>query len=148
VANQANVGQGYYVLTIWANAGGANPPDVRSYFKNTYGEDTLANVGQATAGLNFASLEAAFKDEIDAGASPAQPTLADINSGLLKVGGELPSVFSTVKDVVSEDASAVASFSLTSLKVLAVVAIVGGIAYILYTTGAFRHVAAKAAKRG
>lgn len=135
-------GQGYYVLTEWASAGGANAAAVRTAFKNTYGEDMITLIGSSTHGLDFGAFMQAASRRIDAGASPDAPTLADINGAILEAGGSTPGLLGSIGkgleatgQVLKEDVTAVAGFSLSALKYLAIIAVVGGAAYIAYQAG-------------
>lgn len=132
---------GYYILSLWASAGGANGADVRANFLKTYGIDTITNIGKASRGLNYGSLQSFFRDLIDEGASQSSPSLGDVNNAIITVGGEGVSFFeaasgaiSDTKEAVSEVAGAAFSFS----KILLVAVIVGGVVYIGWSTGILR----------
>jgi uncharacterized ion transporter superfamily protein YfcC len=134
-------GNGLYFFTLWADVAGVSGATLRQWAVENFGESYITDLGKFNRGINFGELKKQFQESIDGGASRTMPTRADINGALIKAAGYTPSVFSVTADVIKEDAAAIADFSLASLKVLAVVAIVGGVAYILFTTGAFRRAA-------
>lgn len=131
--------QGYYVLTVWAAAGDANAATVRSNFKAQYGEDVITNIGSGVGGLSYSTLQQVFRDSIDNGADPENPTLAQINGGILKAGGTTPSILSSVVSGVSDAAketgqaaAVVAGGTLTALKYLSIIVAVGGAFYLAW----------------
>lgn len=132
---------GYYILTLWASASGANAADVRANFSKMYGVETITNIGKSSRGLNYGSLQSFFRDLVDNGASTDSPSLGDINNGIITVGGDGVSFFEAASGAISDTTKAVGDvagevFSLS--KILLVAVIVGGVVYIGWSTGALR----------
>lgn len=91
--------KGLYVLTVWATAADVSAATVRTNFVNRYGKAEVESLGVKQQGLNYAKMADVFQDLQDDGASLENPTMADINTALLTLGGTPPSTIEILGDV-------------------------------------------------
>lgn len=138
-------GDGYYMLTLWANAGGVSGATVRSNFKNRYGEAIIDEIGRATPGLFYGEVSSAMEDAIDDGASKENPTVLDIKNAMLKASGYTPGLFSTILSetpkAITSAVENVGSYSKWIVVGLVAVAVIYGLANAKNITGAFKGAA-------
>lgn len=110
-----DLGSGYYMLTLWADAAGVSGAAVRANFKATYGESVIEEIGRATHGLFYGEVSSAMREMIDDGASKLSPTSINIKNAMLKASGYAPGLFSTIvketPKAIVDGVSNVAGFS-------------------------------------
>lgn len=145
-----NYSFGVYLLQLWADAAGTDRPTLVAYYKGKYGQDAITSLGQAGQSIHVDSYESEVKKLISQGSSPDQPTQADLNQALLDLGSQPVSITSAViggvEDAATQAASAagtVASYTLSTLKYVAIIAAVGLVVYVAVQAGVFRRVAAR-----
>lgn len=135
-------GDGYYMLTLWAGAGGVSGATVRSNFKAKYGEAIIDEIGRAAPGLFYGEVSSAMEDAIDDGASKENPTPLDIKNAMLKASGYTPGLFSTILSeapkAVTNIAEGVTSYSKWIVVGLVAVAAIYALANVKNITGAFK----------
>lgn len=150
IVDQSAYAKGIYVLRLWASAGGSDGSVIIQNFKNTYGDAIIESIGKRTGGINFSVLTTAFIDAIDSGANKLKPTMADINTPLLRISGQGPTVLGALgdvsRDIVSdglEITGDVVSFAWNTTKLLPLllIALIGLAAYLELKKGTLSNVA-------
>lgn len=135
-------GDGYYMLTLWADAAGVSGVTVRTNFKVRYGEAMIEEIGRAAPGLFYGEVKSAMQDLIDDGASKENPTELNIKNAMLKASGYTPGLFSTVlKEAPKAITSAVenvGSYSKWIVVGVVAVAVIYALANVKNITGAFK----------
>lgn len=134
-------GRGIAVLNTWASAGGVNAAKVRENFLAKYGVVQIESTGKQAANLSFGEMQNIFASIISEGASKESPTMADINTGLLRLGGKVPTVTEILPGVLKD----VSLDIFSGAKSILLLAGILGVAYILYETGALRKMVKRAA---
>lgn len=137
-----SLGDGYYMLTLWANAAGVSGAVVRGNFKAKYGESIIEEIGRATPGLFYGEVSSAMEDAIADGASKENPTVLDIKNAMLKASGYTPGLFSTIVSeapkAVTQAVDSVGSYSKWIVVGLVAVAAIYALANAKNITGAFK----------
>lgn len=135
---------GYYALTLWANTFDVSAPELRAYYKATYGDLGIDSLGRLMQGLNTTAVTNAMEDVGDNVKDLARPTMADLNAALLKASGQTPSFVDAAVGAVGDTVEAAGSI----LKIGSFVTIIGvaGLAFFLYKSGILKDIVGGYAK--
>lgn len=128
---------GIYFFTLWANAGGVSAVAVREHAVKNLGAAYITELGKTNRGINFGTFSSVAEDAISDGASALSPSIAEINSAVIKAAGVKPSLLETIIDTgadlgreVPGAIQAVGNWSSTIVIGAAVIALVVGVIYL------------------
>ena len=145
--------QGLYVFTVYAAASGSSGATVRANALKKYSKEDIESLGKLVTKINFGTLQDKFRDAIDDGASKLDANISQIRGIILEISGEYPSVAASIipalkdtgKDIV-ETAEKVGSGIFTGLKMLTVIAVIGGVVYVAYQAGVLKKLVPSGSK--
>lgn len=106
-----------------------------------FDDATTASFGALASSVNFSTLKSQFQKILNGYnlTQYASPSMADINQALLNAGATLPPAATLVAQGVSDAVSEAASVGFSTLKYVAIIAVVGVGVYIAWQAGLLKN---------